>query len=196
MARTPGPARFLGSFTAELPPPSLPEVAFAGRSNVGKSSLLNALVGVRGLARVAKTPGRTQAINLFAVGDRWIAVDLPGYGYAKVSKGMRSSWKGLIETYLGTRETLRMVVALIDARLPPQEMDQKLLRGLVEARIPVLPVATKIDAITRTKRQPTLDALAKGHGLQGVLGVSSTDGIGIDELRDAIDAIVREPGRR
>ncbi|MFZ5478549.1 MAG: ribosome biogenesis GTP-binding protein YihA/YsxC [Myxococcota bacterium] len=187
----PGPTRFVGSFTGALPPPTLPEVAFAGRSNVGKSSLLNALVGVKGLARVAKTPGRTQAINLFEVQGRWIAVDLPGYGYAKVSQAMRASWKGLIEGYLGTRETLRMVVALLDARLPPQDADRALLAGLIDAGIPVLPVATKVDALTRGKRQATLDALAKGHGLSGVLGVSSTERIGIDELRGAIERVIR-----
>src|SRR4051812_18200685 len=114
-------ARFLGSFTDTLPAPGLPEVAFAGRSNVGKSSLLNELVGIKGLARVAKTPGRTQSLNLFEIDGRWIAVDLPGYGYAKVSKGMRAAWKGIVETYLGDRETLKLVVVLLDARLPAQD---------------------------------------------------------------------------
>lgn len=189
----PGHARFLGSFTRDIPAPGLPEVAFAGRSNVGKSSAINALLGVGGLARTSRTPGRTQALNFFEVGGRWIAVDLPGYGYAKVSHTARESWKRHIEDYLGERPTLKLVVVLVDARHPAQPMDQQLIESLVAAGIRVLVLATKVDAISRTKRQAALAALAAGHRLQPdmVLGFSSTESIGVEEARAAIDLAVR-----
>ncbi|MFN7142629.1 MAG: ribosome biogenesis GTP-binding protein YihA/YsxC [Myxococcota bacterium] len=193
MAKTTGRTRFLGSFVGELPAPTLPEVAFAGRSNVGKSSALNALLGAS-VARVSKTPGRTQALNLFVVDEAWIAVDLPGYGYAKVSKDKREGWKELIEGYLADRPTLRAVICLIDARIPAQEMDGQLLRGLAAAGIPVLPVATKVDAITRNKRAGTLTTLARAHGIDPALLVpfSAHEGIGKDEILSAIRDVVRE----
>lgn len=192
MAKSTGRARFLGSFTGELPPPALPEIAFAGRSNVGKSSALNALLGAT-VARVSKTPGRTQALNLFVIDDRWIAVDLPGYGFAKVSKDKREGWKGLIEDYLGTRPTLRAVICLIDARVPAQEMDGQLLRGLAAAGIPALPVATKVDALTRNQRKGTLEKLARAHGFDPalLLAFSAHEGIGKAEVLEAIDEVVR-----
>ena len=182
-------ARFLGSFTDALPAPSLPEVAFAGRSNVGKSSLLNVLTGIQGLARVAKIPGRTQSLNLFVIDERWIAVDLPGYGYAKVSKSIRGAWKGFIETYLGERDTLRLVVVLLDARLPAQDMDKQLIANL-RGHVAMLPVATKVDAIPRHQRAQTLRTLAIGHGLEGVVGFSATEDIGRDDVLAAIEASI------
>jgi GTP-binding protein len=195
MARPVGKTRFLGSFVGELPAPTLPEIAFAGRSNVGKSSAINALLGVSGLARVAKTPGRTQALNLFLVEEAWIAVDLPGYGYAKVSKGMREDWKGWIEGYLGDRTTLRLVVCLIDSRVPAQEMDTALLHGLEDAGIPILPVATKVDAISRTRRKDALTTLARAHGLHpdALIGFSAVEGIGKEEVLKAIWGAARGP---
>ncbi len=189
---TTGRTRFLGSFVDTLPEPSLPEVAFAGRSNVGKSSAINALIGAT-VARVAKTPGRTQALNLFVVDEAWIAVDLPGYGYAKVSKTMREGWKGLIEGYLGGRPTLRLVVCLVDSRVPPQEMDTGLLHGLADAGIPTLVVATKIDAFSRTRRADALNVLARAHDIDPttLIGFSAHEGIGKDEVMKAIRAAVR-----
>jgi GTP-binding protein len=186
-------ARFLGSFTDNLPAPSLPEVAFAGRSNVGKSSAINTITGLSGLARVAKTPGRTQALNLFDIDSKWIAVDLPGYGFAKVSQTLREQWKGAIEEYLGTRTTLRMVVALIDSRLPPQILDRQLLLGLDGARIPTLVVATKIDAFARSKQEHALQTLAAGHGIprDAMVGFSSHAGTGRDEVLDRIWKMTR-----
>ena len=125
--------------------------------------------------------------------DRWIAVDLPGYGFAKVSKDKREGWKGLIEGYLGDRPTLRAVICLLDARVPAQDMDGQLLRGLAAAGIPVLPVATKIDALTRNHRQGALQKLARAHGFDPelLLGFSAHEGIGKDEVLAAIDAVVR-----
>lgn len=183
-----GPVRFVGSFPAEPPPATLPEVAFAGRSNVGKSSALNTLLGAHGLARVSKTPGRTQALNFFDVAGAWLAVDLPGYGFAKVGKGQRRAWKGLVESYLATRETLRLVIALADSRHEAQESDRVLVEGLREMGRPFLVVATKIDAVPRAKRAGHVAALARGLDvpLDGIVPWSSPEGTGRDALRDVI----------
>jgi GTP-binding protein len=190
-------ARYIGSFTDTLPPPTLPEIAFAGRSNVGKSSALNTLAGVSGLARVAKTPGRTQAINLFEIDGAWIAADLPGYGYARVGHSVRDSWKGMIETYLGGRSSLLMVVALIDSRLEAQEADQQLLQGLSAAEIPTLVVATKVDAHTRNKRAAAIEALAAGHGIpaKAIVPFSAHDGTGKDAILDIIRKLLKRAAK-
>lgn len=187
-------ARFLGSFTTALPAPSMPEVAFAGRSNVGKSSAINLLLGVPGIARVAKTPGRTQALNLFVVEERWIAVDLPGYGYAKVSKKLQESWKGYIEDYLGARSTLKLVVILVDGRHEAMDMDSQLIHAMRGAGIPVLLLATKIDGISRTRRAAALSKLAEGHGLpvEVLVGFSSTEDIGREDALRAISRAIAQ----
>ncbi len=186
---------FLGSFVDVLPTPGLPEIAFAGRSNVGKSSALNALLSQR-VARVSRTPGRTQTINLFQLGEAGVFSDLPGYGYAKVPAEVLRAWGPMIEGYLGTRETLRLVVVLIDGSLPAQPVDTILLDGLDEADIPVLVVATKIDRLPKHKRKPALHALREGHDLpEGQpVGFSSVSGDGLDALWEAIEAAAK--GRR
>src|SRR5262245_36746667 len=112
---------------AELPPPGAPEIAFAGRSNVGKSSALNALLGRRRLARTSKTPGRTQTINSYALGDEALLVDLPGYGYARVPQETRARWKELVSAYLRARPALVAVVVLLDARHPLTPLDRQLI---------------------------------------------------------------------
>lgn len=190
----PPPPRFLGSFPGVLPDPTLPEVAFAGRSNVGKSSTLNVLLGVHGLARISRTPGRTRALNLFEVEGRWIAVDLPGYGHAKVSHKERASWGQWIEAYLTDRPTLRLVLSIVDARIPVQDSDRQLLRSVVARGVPVLVLANKIDALTRQKRLPTALALAQGLGIgpDQILPFSATEGIGKDEALTMIRQAVRE----
>lgn len=187
--------RFLASYPDAPPPPTLPEVAFAGRSNVGKSSALNRLFGVAGLARVSKTPGRTQALNYFEVDGRWLAVDLPGYGHARVSHGVRDAWKGLIEGYLGDRPTLRLVVALVDARIPAQESDTRLVHGLLDAGIHTAVVATKIDGITKGQRARALAALAEAHTLPpgALIAFSAVDGTGREEVLRLIEARIRAP---
>lgn len=195
---TPRPAlrvRFLSSHPDAPPPPTLPEVAFAGRSNVGKSSALNCLFGVAGIARTSKTPGRTQALNYFEVDGRWLAVDLPGYGHARVSHAVRGAWKGLIETYLADRETLRLVVALVDARIEAQEADTRLIHALLDAGIHTLVVATKIDKVPRAQRARTLASLAMAHALpEGALvAFSAVDRTGRDEVLRLIEARVRAP---
>jgi GTP-binding protein len=186
-------AQFLGSFPGELPSPTLPEVAFAGRSNVGKSSAINAIVGQNGLCRTSGTPGRTQAINLFQLDDRWIAADLPGYGYAKVSHGDRARWKQMVADYFGHRPTLRLVVTFVDARIAPQEIDSVLIQSLREYNLPMAIFATKIDGLTRNKRSAAVEALARAHGVpaERILPFSAHEGIGVEDARKLLFAITR-----
>ena len=146
-------AEFVLSATkpAHYPPAVLPEIAFAGRSNVGKSSLINTLVKRKGLARTSNTPGRTQEINFFTVNDRFAFIDLPGYGYAKVPEKIRNNWGPMIETYLSDRETLRLVVLILDIRRDPSPEDRQLIGWLQYYRLPVLIVLTKIDKVSRNQ---------------------------------------------
>ena len=150
---------------AQFPPPDRPEIAFAGRSNVGKSSLINALVGVKNLARVSATPGRTQAINFFEVSEAGIFVDLPGYGFAKVPPSVQASWRALIEAYLVDRVALEGVVLIVDIRHEPKDMDLQLLEFLQAHEIPVLIVATKADKLSRQQADKALAAMARGLNL-------------------------------
>lgn len=182
---------FLGSFVdpAALPTPNLPEIAFAGRSNVGKSSAINRILNVGGAARVSSTPGRTQTINLFTVNGKMCFADLPGYGFAKVPDAVRGQWKFLVEGYLSSRETLRLVVVLIDARLEVQPSDAELIWGLRQARIPFLVLATKADKLPRQKRKAAIDGFARDLRLEPdqLLAFSSTEDIGVAEAISAIE---------
>ncbi len=135
----------------QYPPPDRPEVAFAGRSNVGKSSLLNVIINRKNLARTSSTPGRTQSINYFSVGDALYLVDLPGYGFARVPVNVKKSWQKMVETYLSTRENLRAVVVIIDIRREPTSGDLDLLNWLWHYGIPSIPVLTKADKLSRQK---------------------------------------------
>lgn len=148
-------AEFVGSATGprDFPRDRRPEIAFAGRSNVGKSSLLNRLLGRRKLARVSKTPGRTQTINFYRINGAFYFVDLPGYGYAKVSEHMRRSWATMVEGYLRGREALRAVVVIVDARHLPTSLDQEMRSWLHAAPIPHLVVLTKVDKVSRAGRR-------------------------------------------
>lgn len=138
---------FVGSFPglAKAPPPTLPEFAFIGRSNVGKSSLINLLAARRGIAKTSSTPGKTQMVNLFDVDGRWRLVDLPGYGYAKLSKKHRASLRSMIETYIGQRESLYCAFVLLDGSIPLQKIDREMIRWLGERGIPQAWVFTKVD---------------------------------------------------
>ena len=182
--------QFLGSFPGELPAASLPEVAMAGRSNVGKSSAINTLLMRKKAARVSKTPGRTQAINLFNVDEAFILADLPGYGFAKVPEAVQVRWKALVEGYLGGRSTLRLVVSLVDGRHGPQKLDVALIGGLRAAGLPYVVVATKVDKLPRSKRKATLAKLARGLGEDRLLAFSSESRQGVDELWARISAAV------
>ncbi len=132
------------------PKPSHPEYAFIGRSNVGKSSLINMLVGRNSLAKTSQTPGKTQLINHFMINDQWFLVDLPGYGYARVSKDQRSIFKGLIYNYLEYRENLECIFVLIDSRLEPQKIDLEFIDWLATKELPFVMVFTKADKMSKT----------------------------------------------
>ena len=138
---------------SQYPPPDKTEVAFAGRSNVGKSSLLNALVNRKNLARTSSTPGRTQALNFFRVNDRFTFVDLPGYGYARVSLEVKKTWRGMVETYLRSRPNLEAVVVIVDIRRDLEEDDRSLMEWLKQEGKNVIPVLTKVDKLTRRERE-------------------------------------------
>ena len=144
----------------------LPQVAFAGRSNVGKSSLLNALLGRAGLARVSRTPGRTRGIAFFEVEGRYAFADLPGYGYAKVSREERGAWKGLVEGYFDSCRLLRRVYLLVDVRRGPEEEERTLAEYLAERRIPHRWVGTKADKLTPRERREALARFTAREGLE------------------------------
>jgi GTP-binding protein len=141
------------------------EVAFAGRSNVGKSSLINVLVNRRGLVRTSSTPGRTQLLNFFAVNDRFYLVDLPGFGFAKVPLALKKQWGPMVRTYLEKRKTLKALVLLFDIRREPREEELQLLDWLEEFEIPTIPVITKVDKVSRTQRAKQIRPIVEATGL-------------------------------
>jgi len=197
--RPPRPVTFAGSATtaAQFPRDGLPEVAFLGRSNVGKSSLLNALAGTRNLARVSATPGRTRLVNFFRVGAAeaeaaFYLVDLPGYGYARVPEVMRKEWETLVNAYLVGRDPLALCVFLVDLRHEPTDGDLTLRTYLDHYRLPYVVAATKSDKLGRGEAGRRRDALARGLGRAavGVVAVSAEDGSGIEQLWRTIRAAV------
>jgi len=164
------------------------EVAFVGRSNVGKSSLINALANQRQLARVSNTPGRTQLINIFEHAGGGTIVDLPGYGYAKVPGHVRREWPEMIEGYLLERDGLETVFVLIDGAIGPTPLDQQMLAWLRENEVPHTVVATKMDKVKSTKRPTRKQELARGCMLEprDIVWVSAAKGVNIDQLRGLV----------
>jgi GTP-binding protein len=154
-------AEYVGSYVRQdqCPKDEKPEYAFIGRSNVGKSSLINSLVGRKELAKVSKKPGKTQTINYFLVNDDWYLVDLPGYGYAKVSQQQRASWLKMIEYYLSKRETLQCAFVLIDANIPLQANDLQFMSWLGEKQVPFVIVFTKCDRLSRNELEKNLKGI-------------------------------------
>jgi GTP-binding protein len=186
-------ARFVKSAKQanDFPKDRKPEIAFCGRSNSGKSSLLNALTNSQGLARTSSSPGRTQLINFFLVDGQTYYVDLPGYGYAKVPKGIRDTWGEMIESYLRNREPLKLAIMLVDSRIPPTDSDQTMKEWLDHFGIPNLVVLTKSDKISRNEITKALRTCAETLQTKEIIAFSAVTGFGkeavLKKIRDAID---------
>ena len=168
---------------------SLPQFAFVGRSNVGKSTLLNALCQRKSLAKTSSTPGRTRLINIFEVNNEFHFVDLPGYGFAKASKQEQAKWQGLIETYLRNSQNLKLVFVLIDSRHEPTEKDIQMLEFLYAYQIPFKIIATKIDKLTRTELQKSKKLLSSvlGVGVDDIIFVSAEKKVNVSQILDLIE---------
>ena len=189
-------ARFLISNTdvKKCPAPDLPEYAFIGRSNVGKSSLINMLVGQNSLAKVSVRPGKTQLINHFIVDETWYLVDLPGYGYAKISISVKDKFQKLISNYILDRENLYCLFVLIDVRHPPQKIDVEFITWLGENHIPFAIVFTKADKLGKVSLAKNVEAYAQElkklwAELPSILVSSSLDGTGRDEIISFIEKV-------
>lgn len=190
-------------FPTEAKTMGAPEIAFLGRSNVGKSSLINSLLGSRE-AKVSSTPGRTRAINFFAlhegVGEKkkirptMIFADLPGYGYAKISKSISSEWPKFIEPYLAERDTLALAICLVDTNIPPQPSDKQLIEYFKQTQRPYLVVGTKADRLSNNVLAKSLAALKREHGVDEVLPVSAKTDAGTKALWQRLMAVAEEQG--
>lgn len=182
------PAEFLLSATLpeHFPPAGSPEIAFLGRSNVGKSTLLNTLTGQRQLAYSSSTPGRTQSVNFFRVDGRFIFVDLPGYGYAKAPKALADSWGAVIEAYLRDRAALELCVLLVDARRAWMDSDLHLKSWLEHHRRPYLVVATKVDKLNQSEKSASQKAFREHYPVGELIWFSSPKGQGVKEIWQAI----------
>ncbi|HHW61734.1 MAG TPA: YihA family ribosome biogenesis GTP-binding protein [Syntrophomonadaceae bacterium] len=180
-------AEYVGSYVQlkQLPDPELPEIAIVGRSNVGKSSLINKLCNRRNLAKSSSTPGKTRTINYYLINQSWYLVDLPGYGFARVSKAERDQWGNMIETYLSSRQSLRGVIMLLDMRHEPGELDIMMKEWLQYHEIPILIVATKADKVSRGARAKHLAVIQRTLNLENrgaLLSFSAQTGEGREDL--------------
>ena len=191
--------KFIGSFTkaTDIPKTGLPEFAFAGRSNVGKSSLINFVAHVKNLAKVSQTPGKTQLINYFLIDEEWYLVDLPGYGFTKGSKSKRSIFQKMIDEYLAESETLKCVFLLIDSRIPPQESDLAFADQLGEWQIPFVLVFTKADKYPSGKAKANIeafkDAMSESWDELPQMFVTSSKGkMGREEIVRFIDEVLKK----
>lgn len=186
-------ARFVKSAKQanDFPKDRKPEIAFCGRSNSGKSSLLNALTNSQGLARTSSSPGRTQLINFFLVDGQTYYVDLPGYGYAKVPKGIRDTWGEMVEGYLRNREPLKLTIMLVDSRIPPTDSDLTMKKWLDHFGIPNLVVLTKSDKISRNELTKAQKICAETLQTKEIIAFSAITDFGkeavLKKIRDAID---------
>ncbi len=183
-----GQAQFVAAAASvdRIPAGKVAEVALAGRSNVGKSSLLNRLVGRRSLARVSNTPGRTQQINFFEVGETLMLVDLPGYGFARVPLAIKDAWRSLVEAYLQDREHLRGVVVLVDGRRGVSEEDRDLIDYLAALETPCCIAVTKVDKLKRSERAQQIRAIESALPVHAVIPCSATTGEGVGALWERI----------
>lgn len=180
-----------------LPVPNMPEYAFIGRSNVGKSSLINMLVNQHGLAKTSQKPGKTQLINHFLVNEKWYIVDLPGYGYAKVSKSSREKWEKFIRNYITKRESLQCIFVLIDSRLEPQKIDQEFCCWLGEIQIPFALIFTKADKQSTGKTEQNVALFKKAlknwfEEIPPYFITSAEKGLGKESVLDFIEQVNRD----
>ncbi|AWB45741.1 YihA family ribosome biogenesis GTP-binding protein [Paenibacillus sp. CAA11] len=183
----------------QYPVDALPEIALAGRSNVGKSSLINRMIARKNLARTSSTPGKTQHLNYYRINDDLYFVDVPGYGFAKVSKSLRQVWGKMIETYLTEREPLKLVLQVIDLRHPPSKDDELMYDWLKHHNIPVCVVATKADKIPKSRWQKHLKVVKEGLMLRAgdeLVMFSSEEGVGKDELWGVISRYMEDEGEQ
>jgi GTP-binding protein len=177
----------------DWPGDSQPEIAFLGRSNVGKSSLINSLLGVRGLARTSSTPGRTQALNFFLINERFRFVDLPGYGYARAPKRIKAEWSAAATNYLAKRAALVLSIHIVDSRHEPSKQDLQLHEWLEHHQKPHLIVATKSDKLSNNELQKNIDRAGRVLKSGRVVAYSAITGRGRDEVWRAIEASLRKP---
>ena len=177
---------------ADYPPALLPEIVFAGRSNVGKSSLINTLVNRKRIARTSSTPGRTQLINFFDVNGSLVFVDIPGYGYAKVPKKVRDQWAPMIETYLSTRKTLKGLILIMDIRRNPGLTESNFVAWLTDRQVPTILVLTKADKLSRSRQMDRQRLAAKAFPEAGtdIILFSAKTRMGRNRLWNAIDRLV------
>ena len=190
---------YRGSFpdVAICPKDDRPEFAFIGRSNVGKSSLINALTGRKEVAHTSKKPGKTQLLNYFLVNQEWYVVDLPGYGYAKISKKKRRQWEKMIESYLVKRDSLQCAMVLVDANVPPQQIDVEFINWLGERHIPFVLVYTKTDRSKPKELEDNIAAIREEllkywNVLPQEFMTSSRDRVGTDKLLNYIEEVIKQ----
>jgi GTP-binding protein len=183
-------AKFVASATspASFPRDQRPEIAFLGRSNVGKSSLINSLLGVKGLARTSSTPGRTQALNFFLINEAFYFVDLPGYGYAKTSQAKRRAWGVLVEKYLAQRRQLVLSILIVDARHEPSPLDLQMKSWLQHFGLPYLVVSTKIDKLSSNQRRAAWQRAKQAFATEHLIQYSALTGAGAAPLWQEIQA--------
>jgi len=188
-----GQVTFLGSFPGSPPKTGLPEVAFAGRSNVGKSSTINTLLNRKKAARVSRTPGRTRHINLFKLDRSLCFADLPGYGFARIDEDTRRQWGEMIEGYLAERDELKLMVVLVDGSIPPQPMDRQMVDAMADFDLPTLVIANKMDRIGKSRRKPALMKIAAALGMspKQVIAFSATKKLGLEDAWGRINTATR-----
>ena len=182
------------ALAGQLPAPGLPEIAFAGRSNVGKSSLINKLAGRKSLARTSATPGKTATVNFYGVPGAWL-VDLPGYGYAKTPKSEKERWRGLLDGYFCADRPIRLVVQLIDMRHPPMKDDTSMLEYLQQTGYRYIIALTKSDKLGKTQREQRLESLRSELSFLGeyiMIPCSAVKGEGVEQLRNLLSDVAEE----
>lgn len=180
----------------QYPEANVPEIALAGRSNVGKSSLINTLINRHGLARTSSQPGKTQTLNFYLINDAWQFVDLPGYGFARVSRDTRDQWGNMIEKYLNGRTVLKEIWQLVDIRHPPTEQDRQMFQWVSFQNFPRIVIATKADKISKNQRMKSLKIIKEQLGATGneVVVFSAQTGEGKEELLNRIELLLSRRG--